>query len=163
MPRVGTVCFYQLALVFELSDFKIFISHTFSVGKHTLCIFSSHVYQRLLTSLWLRLLSHLYALLDRVDSCARPTRFVTSLTLCPARRRADSFTRLYLYWAILKYTTIPNVFLRCHSHRALGWVKQKPDNNCQTIRIMIRSFFFNFSAYSVLALLMQFSLGFYVV
>ena len=33
-----------------------------------------------------------HALLDCIDGCARPTRFATSLTLCPARRIAKSFT-----------------------------------------------------------------------
>ena len=37
-----------------------------------------------------------YALLDRVEGCARPTRFLISLTLCPAQRSADTFTQLSL-------------------------------------------------------------------
>ena len=36
----------------------------------------------------------------------------------------------------MKYTTITNVFLRCHSHSASGGLKQKPYNNCQITRIV---------------------------
>ena len=57
-----------------------------------------------------------YVLLDRVDGCARPTRFLTPLTFCCA----DMFSRLSLCGAILKYTTITNIFLQYHSHRASG-------------------------------------------
>ena len=54
--------------------------------------------------------SIVHALLDRVDGCARPTRFATSLTLCHARRSAETFTRLSLCGAILKYIKIRNFF-----------------------------------------------------
>ena len=43
---------------------------------------------------------------------------VCDFTLCPARRSAETFTRLSLLGAILKCTTTPNLFLRCHRHRA---------------------------------------------
>ena len=44
---------------------------------------------------------------------------------------AETFTHVSLCGAILKYTTITNFFLRCHSHRAsIGWIKQKSDSNC---------------------------------
>ena len=51
-----------------------------------------------------------HALLDRVDGCARSTMFATSLTLCPTRRSAETYTRWYHYEAILKNTTITNLF-----------------------------------------------------
>ena len=44
-----------------------------------------------------------YALLDRVECCAKPTSFVTLLTLHPARRSAENFTRLSFCGAILKF------------------------------------------------------------
>ena len=61
-----------------------------------------------------------HAVLDRVDGHSRPTRIATLLNLCPAQRSAETFTRLSLCGAILKYTTITNIFLRCHSHRISG-------------------------------------------
>ena len=59
-----------------------------------------------------------YALLDRIDRYARPKRFATLLTFCPARISAETFIRLSLCGAILKYTITTNLSLRCHSHRA---------------------------------------------
>ena len=50
--------------------------------------------------------------------CARRTRFATLFSLCPARRSACTFTLLFLWRTILKYTAITNLFLRCHGHRA---------------------------------------------
>ena len=41
-----------------------------------------------------------HVLLGRVDGCARPTRFTTSVTLCSVRRSADISTRLSLCGAI---------------------------------------------------------------
>ena len=58
-----------------------------------------------------------HVFLHRVDRYARPTRFATSLTLCPARK---SFILLSLCGVILKYATITNLFLRYHYHRASG-------------------------------------------
>ena len=46
---------------------------------------------------------------DRLDDCARPTRLATPLTLCPARRSAETLTRLSLHGANLKYTTITGI------------------------------------------------------
>ena len=51
------------------------------------------------------------SLLDFVDGCARHPDKPTSFTLCPAQRSADTFTRLSLCGAILKYTTITDLFL----------------------------------------------------
>ena len=58
-----------------------------------------------------------HALLDRVDACARPSRFASSLTLYLARRSAKTFIRLSLHETTLNFTTIPNLFLQYHSHR----------------------------------------------
>ena len=69
-----------------------------------------------------------HELLNCADRCARhPIRFVTSLTLCPARRSAETPTRLSLCGAILKYTTITNFFLRCCNHRASGGLRELPE------------------------------------
>ena len=59
-----------------------------------------------------------------VEIFAIGTRVLTSLTLCPSRRSAETFTRLSLCGAILKYTTITKFFLRCHSHRAPGGLNE---------------------------------------
>ena len=61
----------------------------------------------------------IHALLNRVDECARHPDKVCDLTHF-STRSVESFTRLYLCWVILKYTTMTNLFLRCHSHRASG-------------------------------------------
>ena len=73
-----------------------------------------------------------------------PTRFATSLTLCPARRSADTFIQLSVCRAILKYTTITNLFLRCHSNRASSGL------NCHSTRNVTKSFahFFRPTRYS---------------
>ena len=68
-----------------------------------------------------------HALFGRVDT---PTRFVTSLTLCPARRSAESFTQLSLCGSILKYIMI-TPFSSMSETQIIGWVKQKPNNNCK--------------------------------
>ena len=77
------------------------------------------------------------ALLDRVDVYTRQTRFTTWLTLWPARRSAETFTRLCLCGVILKYTTI-TFFYSMSQSQSSGWVKQKHDNNCKTTRIVIK-------------------------
>ena len=62
----------------------------------------------------------IHALLNRVVGYANPVKelIATLLTWCPARRCTETFTRLSFCGAILKYITITNLFLRCHSHKA---------------------------------------------
>ena len=62
-----------------------------------------------------------HELFYRVDGCAGSTKFATILTLCSSRRSSDTFPRLSLCGAILKYTTITNLFLQFHSNKASRW------------------------------------------
>ena len=89
-----------------------------------------------------------HALLDRVDRCAW-TYFVTSFTVCPARRSAETFARLFLCGTILKYTTITSLFSSMSQSQSIGWVKQKPDNNYQITRIVSKGFVQFFSTHPV--------------
>ena len=79
------------------------------------------IYNSLSTTAWTSfgIFAIVHALLDRVDGCARPTRFATSLTFVSRTlRSADTFIRLSLCGVILKYTKITNLYLWCHSYRA---------------------------------------------
>ena len=80
-----------------------------------------------------------HALLDRVNGCARPTRFLTLLTLCPARRSVETFTRLYL-WSRFEICNNNQPFPSMSQSQSIRWVEQKPDNNCQVTRIVTKRF-----------------------
>ena len=85
-----------------------------------------------------------HALLDCVDGCTRHSDKVCDLTHFASRtkkrRSAGTFTRLSLCGAILKYTTITNLFLRCHSHRESHGLNKN--------RIITAFYFFYFFLFS---------------
>ena len=90
-----------------------------------------------------------YALLDCVDDCVRHLDKVCDLTLCSTRKNAETSTRLSLCGAFHSIISLRSHF-EIHNNnkgfssmsqsQSIGWVKQMPDNNCQTTGIVSKSF-----------------------
>ena len=85
----------------------------------------------------------------RVDGCERHpdkvcgiTHFVSLMKKC---RNFHSIVSLRSHFEIHNNN---KYFSTISQSQSIGWVKQKPDNNCQTIRIITKILFF-FSAHSV--------------
>ena len=88
-----------------------------------------------------------HALFDRVDSCARPTRFAISLTLCRNFHSIVSMRRPF------KIHNNNKSFSSMSQSQSIVWVKQKPDDNCKTTRIVIKSIVQYFSTHPALQIL----------
>ena len=79
-------------------------------------------------------------------ACGMPCEGQQSLDHClhvcwQLRYRLCAFTRLSLCGTILKYTTIINLFIQCHSYRESDELnKSRIDTNCQTTRIVSKDF-----------------------
>ena len=76
--------------------------------------------------------------------CGILTRFTTSLTLCPAQRSAE----MYTWWSrsLRSNFEIYNnnkPFPSMSQSQSIGCVKQEPDNNCQTTRIVANKILFS--------------------
>ena len=86
-----------------------------------------------------------HALLDRVDGCARHPDKICNLSHFVSRtkkcRNFHSIVSAEPFWYIQQQI----FFFKSHS-QSIGWVK-KPDNNCQTTRIVSKSFVHFFSAH----------------
>ena len=91
-----------------------------------------------------------YALFDRVNGCARHHDKVCDIThFVPRTKKCRNF---YLIVPLRSHFTIHNnikPFSSMSQLQSIGWVKQKPDNNCQTTRIVIKSLVQFFLAHSV--------------
>ena len=92
-----------------------------------------------------------HALLDRVGGCARYPDKVCDLahSLCAPHEEVLKFSlEVYLrsHFEIHNYY---KPFSSMSQSQSIGWVKQKPDNSCQTTRIVTKNFAQFFAAHPV--------------
>ena len=90
-----------------------------------------------------------HALLDCEYGCAKPTRFVTSLALCLARKKCRNFHSIVSLRNHFEIHNINKSFSSISQSQRPVWVKLKPENNCQTTRITTKCFINFFSVHPV--------------
>ena len=85
-----------------------------------------------------------HELLDRVDSCARHSDKVFDLTqfasITNKCRNIHSTVSLRSHFEVPNNINNSTPYSFMLQSQSIGWVKQKTDNNCQTTRIVTKSF-----------------------
>ena len=91
-----------------------------------------------------------HALLYRIDGCARHTDKVCDLTHFASHvKKCRNFHSIVSLGSHFEIHNNNKLFSSMSQSQSIGWIKQKPDNNCQTTRIVIKSFVQLFSTYPV--------------
>ena len=86
-----------------------------------------------------------HALLDRVDGCVRPIKFVLTYSLCvqrfvPFYKKCRNFHLIISLWDHFEIRNNNKPFSSMSQLQSIRSVKQKSDNNYRTTRIVTKCF-----------------------